>query len=257
MLIYIVFLVIGINISWGVDVPPTSGPLDVQFTLNSAVGQGSNMVGKFDLTNGLGVIEYNSMNYAVVSFVYDYWDSTEYSIFFLLAVADDKSDVAVFYLYSNWTTSEIAFIEYESYNVQVTKEEASGTVSFGQEAGTIDVKLPGLNVLPSPIATGLTINGSGITLQNDHGKLSWNKQHFDIIPFNVVYCPSCENVGWYAIQCMLVPSKKEACFGILYLLLNDHDSVDLDHGLCLPDRTSPSWLFTANWKTTSDKILST
>jgi len=246
--ISIIFLVLGI--SWGeaqIHVPPTDGTISVDFTMISASGKGKHMVGNFELKNGIGTLEFNNKSYDVVCYTYQDWIAAGYFLYDLIGVATDGSEVGVFYIYANLSSITIDYIYYESYDVLMNGETATGLVDFKNESSKIDVVLPGLNTLPTPLKTGLTIQGPQITLQYNQGSLTCENNTYNIIIFNVVNCGDCGGGGWYELHCMFVPNDKEACFGILYLTFDDHNTVTLTYTFCLPNLASPNCGFDAVW----------
>jgi len=249
ILICVAFLVLGFNTSWGEDVPPTAGKINVPFTVNYATGKGTDLVGNISLTNGAGTLEFNNVTFDVIIYEFQDWTWASYYLFDLIGIAQDGSDFGVFYIYSTPSTNQIEFVFYETYYVQINYESASGVVSYDPGSSSVAVNFPGLHSLPSNFDSGFTIAGSQISLENTEGELQYNNERFTILPFNFADCSQCgEEGGWYEIHSMFVPSAREACFGILYLNLNNQNSVTLSYGICLPNLTFLQHKYSATWK---------
>jgi len=242
-----IYSLLGCLLVNSIKVPPTSGNLNVGFHLGSASGKGSSMVGQFELANGTGQLNFHGKQYSVVAYQYQDWVSAGYFLYDLVGVSTDTTDLAVFYIYCNLQGSIIDSIWYESYDVRMNYESASGRVTDTVTPSSIHVTLPGLTLGPTPVRTGINIRGNSINFALTTGWSIFLGKRYNITVFNTVDCSSCGGDGWYELHSLLVPDESDACFGIFYLMLGDHSSVVMDYGFCIPTLETPSPSFTAQW----------
>jgi len=233
--------------SGGIYAPPTTGNLSTDFHVESLTGT-SNSVGSIDFHNNIGQFTLNGHTYTGVLYVYQAWTSQNLDLFDVLAVRQDGGDLAVLYLYSNLNKAQITTVYYESLLMDhMSYATASGTVQWTPSSFNADVTFPALNVPIKPLETGISILGQQLTLHSNSGWMVKSGQNYSVVPFATVDCTDCGNGGWLELHSMFSLGNDVACFGILYLMLDDHSSVMLQYGLCLPTLQRMSGVYVSSW----------
>jgi len=251
-LILCLLIVVEVTCQVALSLPATAGSLDVEFALYSISGQGTDVVGNIDINNGIGTIEFNGKNYISVAYANQIWYE---DLFDFIGIAEDSSDLAVFYTYSDDSTNNLTNIYYESLNTPLGVEDCAGSVSFSSVTSTEKAKLPPLKATAYPVKTNFTISGSEINYSNNQGWLIMENQNYSVTVFSTVDCYDCGDPGWYELHSILVPVAsnkdaivyKSACFGIIYLTIGDNTDAELDWGFCIPSLDTPSTSWLANW----------
>jgi len=227
--------------------PPTSGNLETKFHVTSLTGS-SSVVGSINFRNNIGQFSMNGHTYTGVLYVYQAWASQNLDLFDVLAVRQDGGDLAVLYLYSDLNKAQITTVYYESLLLgYMSYATASGTVQWSTSSFNTNVTFPALNVPIKPLDTGITILGQQLTLNSNSGWLVKNGQNYSVMSFATVDCTNCGNGGWLELHSMFSLGNDVACFGILYLMLNDHSYVQLQYGLCLPNLEQMSGVYDSSW----------
>jgi hypothetical protein len=225
-------------------VGPTSGQLAVDFQAD-VTGHGTTRLG--DVTVATNVVDYTLVGAAHVGVAYQHHVWAGYTLYDVVSIAADGSDLAVTYLYCQGTGLPYAYTE--SYTLAMDYEAASGTCSGNETAATVDVALPALAALPTAFDTGITISGTDLDLGASGGQVDLAGATWDVIPFNTVDCTTCPGGPWLEIHSVLV-RPAEACFGIFYLYPDTPGTVQLSYTLCMPSLDRPDGVYTADWSGT-------
>jgi hypothetical protein len=227
-------------------VGPTTGTIAVDFTATSVVGNGTTRLGAVAVTANAADYALLGVNYTGVAYQHHVWAG--YTLYDIVSVADDGSNLAVTYLYCQGTGLPYAYTE--SFTLAMDYETMSGTCA-GTEADTsVPVSLPALTAPPTPMDTGMTISGTDILLGASGGHLDLAGKTWELLPFNTVDCSTeCPGGSWYEIHSLLVRAG-EACFTILYLHLADPSTVQLTYTLCMPTLDTTDALYDAAWSGT-------
>jgi hypothetical protein len=227
-------------------VGPTSGTLAVDFTATSVTGNGTTRLG--DVTVAANVADYTLLGVPHVGVAYQHHVWAGYTLYDIVSVAEDGSNLAVTYLYCQGTDLPYAYTE--SFTLAMDYEVASGTCSGTETDTTVPVDFPALAVAPTAMDTGMTIAGADLQLGPTGGWIDLAGKTWELLPFNTVDCSTeCPGGSWYELHSMLV-RPAEACFTILYLHLADPGTVQLAYTLCLPTLDTTDGLYDAAWSGT-------
>jgi hypothetical protein len=223
-------------------VGPTSGTLAVDFTAN-VTGNGTTRLGAVAVTANVADYALLGVGYVGVAYQHHVWAG--YTLYDIVSVADDGSNLAVTYLYCQGTGLPYAYTE--SFTLAMDYETASGSCSGTETGGTVQVDFPALAAPPTPMDTGMTISGTDIQLGASGGHLDLAGKTWELLPFNTVDCSTdCPGGSWYEIHSLLARAG-EACFTILYLHLADPSTVQLTYTLCMPTLDTSDALYDAAW----------
>jgi hypothetical protein len=224
-------------------VGPTSGTLAVDFTATSVTGNGTTRLGAVAVAANLADYTLLGVPYVGVAYQHHVWAG--YTLYDIVSIAEDGSNLAVTYLYCQGTDLTDAYTE--SFTLAMDYEVASGVCSGTETDTTVQVDLPALAVAPEPMDTGMTISGTGILLGATGGHLDLAGKTWELLPFNTVDCSTiCPGGSWYEIHSMLV-RPAEACFVILYLQLDAPGTVSLQYTLCMPTLDTTEANYFATW----------
>lgn len=226
-------------------VGPTSGSLAVAFEVD-ATGTGTIRLGQIAV--GANAVATTLGGVAHVGIAYQHHVWAGYTLYDVVSVAADGSNLAVTYLYCQGTALPYAYTE--SFVHKMDWETASGTCAGTESAWDVEVSLPALAVAPAAMDSGMTIAGTGIRLDASGGQLDLAGATWDVVPFNTVDCSTvCPGGSWYELHVMLL-RPAAACFTILYLHLDDPGTVQLSYTLCLPTLDTTDAVYSATWSGT-------
>ena len=225
-------------------VGPTSGSLTVDFQAD-VTGNGTTRLGP--VTVATNVVDEALLGVAHVGVAYQHHIWAGFTLYDVVSIAADGSNLAVTYLYCQGTAFPYAYTE--SFTLAMDYEGASGTCSGSETGATVAVSLPALDAAPAAMDTGITIAGTDIELGASGGQLDLAGATWDVLPFNTVDCTSCPGGPWYEIHSMLV-RPAESCFGILYLYPDTPGTVQLSYTLCMPTLDRPDSDYAATWSGT-------
>ena len=185
--------------------------------------------------------------YDAVAYQYQDWEYEDLFLYDIIGIANDNSDLAVFYIYCNLAGNTVESVWFESYNTPINYESASGQVVHKIANSVIDVTLPGINVIPSAISSDVKIDGADIFFSSGNGWLLYQNTNYTITTWSTVDCSDCGEGGWYELHSMFSSAATEQCFGILYLMFNNQNSVMLQYGLCFPTLEQLETTYNASW----------
>lgn len=227
-------------------VGPTSGSIAVDFQATSVSGTGTTRLGPIAVT--ANAVDYTLLGVAHHGVAYQHHVWAGYTLYDIVSIAADGSDLAVTYLYCEGPGLPWAYTE--SFTLAMDYEAASGSCAGTETGATVEVAFPALHHGPTAMDTGMTISGADLQLGPGGGWIVLADRTWELVPFNTVDCSTeCPGGSWYEIHSMIL-RPGEACFTILYLHLDSPAAVQLAYTLCLPTLDRPDAVYSADWSGT-------
>jgi len=229
--------------------PATNAYLINSFDTSFTTTKANSIVSNIKFTNNWGQLYVNNELFNGVVYQHQHWDG--YDLMNIFAVPNNiGNQIAILYVYCE--QSSVVTVYYEDYTYTMTDENASGTCVFLNQTTKTLVQFPAITQSPNPTtqAYNIEITGENISIIKSNGTLVLSDELYNVIVFSTVNCETCPSSdgGWYELHSFLIKQNSpKICFGILYLMLSDHNQVSLEYGFCLPDLDEPSADFKASW----------
>jgi hypothetical protein len=226
-------------------VGPTNGLLAVDFEAD-VTGTGTTRVGPVSLVANAAAYTFGGAAHVGVAYQHHAW--APWTLYDIVSIAEDGSNLAVTYLYCQGSALTDAYTE--SFVDAMDWEVASGTCAGTETPWTVEVSLPALQVAPTALDTGMSVSGTDIEIGAGGGQLVLAGDTWDVVPFNTVDCSTtCPGGSWYELHVMLL-RPGAACFTVLYLFPDDPSVIQLEYTLCLPSLSTPEAVYSATWSGT-------
>lgn len=231
-----------------ITLPPTSGTLDLDFSI-SLSGAGTNTVGQISMVDGAGTVRVHGREVDAVVYERQPWPEFGYTLYQILAVADDAW--YVLWAYCSGQTLEHFYFE-GTDGTSLDTEPATGTCAGTDVPSTTQVDLPAVDMPLPETDLGFTFLGADLDLDGvNPGTVHIAGRDMVLLPFESVDCTGvCGAGSWYELHAILWDRDAgRACFGIFYMTIGTDDRVALTYSLTLPDLTDPAGYttFAATW----------
>jgi hypothetical protein len=231
-----------------ITLPPTSGTLDLPFTI-ALSGSGTGTVGQISIVDGAGVVSVHGRSIDAVVYERQPWPEFGYTLYQMLAVDDDAW--YVLWAYCDGQTLEHFYYE-GTDGTALDTEPATGTCAGTDQASTVSVNLPAVDMPTPETDLGFTFLGAELELDGvNAGRVHIAGRDMVLLPFESVDCTSvCGAGSWHELHALLWDREAgRACFGIFYMTVGMDDRVALTYSLTLPDLSDPAGytVFDAMW----------
>jgi len=185
--------------------------------------------------------------------------------FDLVGISTDSSNLAIVYIGCNPPpdTNYITTTYEEDFQNQLREDDPSGWIDCNfvdlssKPNYKFAVSMPALIGLPeNPFNTSVTISGTEVILNNDHGWMIANKRNYTIIPISTVNCDDCgENCDtcyqspWYEIHFIHYSDATPPItgFGIFYIYPYNQTFVQLNYTINFPTLEQLAITYQATW----------
>jgi hypothetical protein len=230
---------------------PVNPPLGVTYPFSArAEGSGLTRVGAF--TGDQNVLSIN-LGQDTPGLVYEVqpWPAFGLDILHVVAPTEDQLNVVYLYCHRTGPTS-LDHVWHYSYDKTLLGENAAagGSCVFTSTPTTSAPRLNVLKALPADLATGFTIQGTGINLDaTGHGQVQLGGLTWKLYPFEIVDCRVGCGGSWLELHAVLdAPERGERAFGIIYLFPSGSPRVQFGHGVSLTNYMRlPDAGFNATW----------
>lgn len=223
--------------------PATQGTTELPFKL-SATGSGTTRLTDVDVKDNHVTLTLSGATHRGLVYTFHDWTAAGYTLYDVVSIAEDGSDLAVTYLYC--VGSDLQYAYTESFQHALDWEPMSGVCDVLMAPHLTQVDLPALAALPSGFNSGVSISGEGIDVSPTGGSIELQGSAWDLTPFATVDCTDCPDGPWLEVHSLL-RKPGQGCFGILYLFPEQPTRVDFTNAVCLPDLTRPAQGYAATW----------
>jgi hypothetical protein len=217
-----------------------------------STGEGTSRLGALSVIKNKASLQLSGAGHTGIAYQSHAWGAAGYNLYDILSIAEDGSDLAITYLYCQ--EPALAYAYTESFVLPMDWETATGACESLAQNTQVQVDLPALMASPTPLDTGIAIQGTDISLGPTGGTIKLGGTDYALVPFSTVDCTQqCPGGSWIELHSMLM-SSEQGCFAILYLWPDDATKVQVAYTLCLPSLDRPSAIYNVSWTGALAKI---
>lgn len=233
-----------------VRIAATTGALNVDFTVD-VDGAGTSRLGAVKLQGGAGTVAFDGKTLPAFAHERQAWPDQGYTLY--QTIAAHETALYVLWLYCT-AEDKLVYAYFEGTDgTAMSYEDATGSCLGSTTPSVVTAALPPL-ALGVALAQGFAATAPRLVVRDGQpGEFGYDTTSTVLLPFEVVDCTACGQVGWYELHSILRDdATHQASFAIFYFWPSKPSDIHVTYSLTLPSLTDPvgtrnltgSWSYT-------------